>query len=156
MDDVKKHNSMGSGIWVVYKNGVYDVTEFVAQHPGQEKILLAAGGSIEPFWAMYQQHATGFVAKILEGLRIGNIEVRRLVLSLSALACCVYGIMMVKSKCTSAPIVVCSCSVMLHTMVPRIRMIHTLATQSDTLRSSFARPNPSMPKSLQRSLLSSA
>jgi hypothetical protein len=25
---------------------------------------------------MYQQHATGFVAKILEGLRIGNIDVR--------------------------------------------------------------------------------
>jgi cytochrome b involved in lipid metabolism len=30
---------------------VYDVTDFVANHPGgQEKILLAAGGAIEPYW----------------------------------------------------------------------------------------------------------
>ena len=30
---------------------MYDVTEFIANHPGgSEKILMAAGGAIEPYW----------------------------------------------------------------------------------------------------------
>lgn len=50
------HNA---GIWVTYKDGVYDVTKFVEQHPGgTARIMLAAGGAIDPFWAMYQQHNT--------------------------------------------------------------------------------------------------
>lgn len=46
-----------AGIWVTYKDGVYDVTKFVEQHPGgAQRLMLAAGGAIDPFWAMYQQH----------------------------------------------------------------------------------------------------
>ena len=46
-----------AGIWVTYKDGVYDVTRFVEQHPGgAQRLMLAAGGAIDPFWAMYQQH----------------------------------------------------------------------------------------------------
>ncbi len=41
---------------VTFKDGVYDVTDFIAAHPGgASKIMLAAGGSVEPFWALYQQ-----------------------------------------------------------------------------------------------------
>ena len=54
--------------------GVYDVTEFQKNHPGGEKILLAAGGSVEPFWALYAQHKTEEVMEILESLRIGNLD----------------------------------------------------------------------------------
>uniref|UniRef100_A0A0K0D854 Cytochrome b5 heme-binding domain-containing protein n=1 Tax=Angiostrongylus cantonensis TaxID=6313 RepID=A0A0K0D854_ANGCA len=54
--------------------GVYDVTDFVASHPGGDKILLAAGGSVEPFWALYAQHKTKEVMEILEELRIGNLD----------------------------------------------------------------------------------
>lgn len=44
---------------MTYKDGVYDVTKFVEQHPGGlARIMLAAGGAIDPFWAMYQQHNT--------------------------------------------------------------------------------------------------
>ena len=44
---------------MTYKDGVYDVTKFVEQHPGgTARIMLAAGGAIDPFWAMYQQHNT--------------------------------------------------------------------------------------------------
>lgn len=40
-----------SKVWMSYGGYVYDVTEFVANHPGgQQKILLAAGGAIEPYW----------------------------------------------------------------------------------------------------------
>ena len=44
---------------MTYRDGVYDVTEFAAQHPGgMPRLMLAAGGAIDPFWAMYQQHNT--------------------------------------------------------------------------------------------------
>jgi sulfite oxidase len=42
---------------VTYGEGVYDITEFVESHPGgPDKIVLAAGGPLEPYWAMYAQH----------------------------------------------------------------------------------------------------
>lgn len=48
-----------AGIWVTYKDGVYDVTKFVDAHPGgAARLMLAAGGALDPFWAMYQQHNT--------------------------------------------------------------------------------------------------
>ena len=59
---------------IVYFQGVYDVTDFVQSHPGGEKILLAAGGSVEPFWAIYAQHKTAEVMEILEKLRIGSVD----------------------------------------------------------------------------------
>ena len=40
-DDVAKHNSKDSGIWVSYKDGVYDITRFVDSHPGGETQLAA-------------------------------------------------------------------------------------------------------------------
>lgn len=75
IDDVQSHNTVDKGIWVIYKNGVYDITQFINEHPGgKERIILAAGHSIEPFWKMYQQHSTKEVLEILETLRIGNIS----------------------------------------------------------------------------------
>ena len=38
------------------RNGVYDITDFIPLHPGANKLLMAAGGSVEPFWAMYGFH----------------------------------------------------------------------------------------------------
>ncbi|GLC42769.1 hypothetical protein PLESTM_001377800 [Pleodorina starrii] len=44
-------------------------------HPGGvSKIMLAAGGSVEPFWALYQQHRKAEVLQILEPYRIGTLE----------------------------------------------------------------------------------
>jgi hypothetical protein len=35
------------------QDGVYDITEFVTMHPGgAAKIMMAAGGAVDPFWAM--------------------------------------------------------------------------------------------------------
>ena len=35
--------------------------------------MLAAGGAIDPFWAMYAQHQTAEVRKLLETYRIGDL-----------------------------------------------------------------------------------
>uniref|UniRef100_A0A1I7Y8K0 sulfite oxidase n=1 Tax=Steinernema glaseri TaxID=37863 RepID=A0A1I7Y8K0_9BILA len=73
-EEIKKHGKTAKSIWVTFKNGVYDITEFVESHPGGDKILMAAGGSVEPFWALYAQHKTEEVMEILEELRIGNVD----------------------------------------------------------------------------------
>jgi len=75
LDEVAQHNKPGDSVWVYYKHGVYDITEFVESHPGGEKrIQLAAGASIEPFWKIYAQHHSQQVYEILESYRIGNLK----------------------------------------------------------------------------------
>lgn len=75
LEEVRKHSTLWEGrVWVTYKYGVYDITDFLALHPGgPDKISLAAGASIEPYWAVFANHNTDEVREILEGLRIGNI-----------------------------------------------------------------------------------
>lgn len=71
-DDVKKHCDPQTSVWVVFKQGVYDITEFAQMHPGGEIIMKAAGKSIEPFWAMYGVHLQEEVFELLETYRIGR------------------------------------------------------------------------------------
>jgi L-lactate dehydrogenase (cytochrome) len=44
VDEVEKHNSMESGVWVVINNDVYDLTNFLSMHPGGAKIILEYAG----------------------------------------------------------------------------------------------------------------
>jgi len=75
IDEVGEHDSIEKKIWVTYKNGVYDITEFIPLHPGAEKLLMAAGGSVEPFWRMYAVHLNNKVIyEMLEQYRIGNLK----------------------------------------------------------------------------------
>ncbi|KAK7867174.1 hypothetical protein R5R35_008371 [Gryllus longicercus] len=75
LDEVATHASKEDGIWVTFRQGVYDITNFVDQHPGgHEKISMAAGGSVEPFWLLYGVHKTPGVLAILEKYRIGNLS----------------------------------------------------------------------------------
>lgn len=62
-----------SGIWVTFGIGVYDITKFIPEHPGGDKILIGAGSSIDPFWHIYQQHNTSEILNLLEKFRIGNL-----------------------------------------------------------------------------------
>nr|XP_002125613.2 sulfite oxidase-like [Ciona intestinalis] len=72
--EIMKHTTKDNGIWVSYKDGVYDITEFVDSHPGGEKILLASGGPIDPFWNMYAVHKSEEVLEILEQYKIGILS----------------------------------------------------------------------------------
>lgn len=73
--EVSGHYTHENKIWVTYKDGVYDITDFIKVHPGGEsKLMMAAGGAIEPFWEQYSFHKKGEVEKILENYRIGNLD----------------------------------------------------------------------------------
>eukprot|EP00049_Salpingoeca_infusionum_P013216 m.246811 g.246811 ORF g.246811 m.246811 type:complete len:623 (+) comp15387_c0_seq1:179-2047(+) len=73
-DEVARNNDPSTSFWVTWQQGVYDVTEFIEQHPGGDKILLAAGANLEPFWSLYRQHLTPDVQNILEEYRIGSLS----------------------------------------------------------------------------------
>ena len=45
IQEVGKHDSHEKRIWVIFKSGVYDITDFIPLHPGAEKLLMAAGRS---------------------------------------------------------------------------------------------------------------
>lgn len=61
------------GVYVTHLDGVYDVTDFVKYHPGGNKIMLAAGASVDPYWRVYKQHLTENVLEILEDMRVGTL-----------------------------------------------------------------------------------
>ena len=72
--EISAHKGVETGVWVTYRNGVYDITEFLPQHPGgTEKLLLAAGAAVDPYWQVFAQHNSEQVLEILEEYRIGNI-----------------------------------------------------------------------------------
>jgi len=82
VEEVTKHNTRAS-VWVFYQDGVYDITKFVANHPGGvDKIMMAAGGDIAPFWNLYRQHFNSAAPmELLQAMRIGSLnpeDVRRL------------------------------------------------------------------------------
>ncbi|KAJ3254848.1 hypothetical protein HDU77_003910 [Chytriomyces hyalinus] len=72
-DEVRKHTSKEKRVWVTKGDGVYDITDFVDVHPGGERILLAAGYSIDPFWAIFSVHNSAETLELLEEYRIGNL-----------------------------------------------------------------------------------
>ena len=76
-EEVSKHNNSKVGIWTTYKKNVYDITNFVDNHPGgKDKIMLSAGKSIEPYWNIYKQHTNNpdIINDILHPMKIGVLK----------------------------------------------------------------------------------
>ena len=72
-------------VWVTYNRGVYDITDFLKNHPGgHERIMGAAGGDVAPFWQQYQQHYAPHVYAQLAELRIGTLAPGEEVVKLNA------------------------------------------------------------------------
>lgn len=63
-------------VWMSYGGLVYDVTEFIANHPGgAEKIMTAAGSAVEPLWYLYRQHyASDLPMKLMEHMVVGRLR----------------------------------------------------------------------------------
>jgi hypothetical protein len=73
--ELEKHRSVHDRLWISFKRGVYDVTDFAKTHPGGEELIYeVAGHDIERCWATQQQHVQVEVLKVLEQFRIGNLE----------------------------------------------------------------------------------
>ncbi|XP_004647144.1 sulfite oxidase, mitochondrial [Octodon degus] len=74
-EEVSSHSSPETGIWVTLGCEVFDVTEFVDRHPGgPSKLMLAAGGPLEPFWSLYAFHNQPHVRELLAEYKIGELN----------------------------------------------------------------------------------
>eukprot|EP00439_Symbiodinium_sp_Y106_P078541 s258_g17.t1 len=72
--DVQQHDGRTGSVWVTYRDGVYDVTEYLEKHPGGKLILQAAGGPVDEWWKYWaQHHLSPDVAAALEALRVGRL-----------------------------------------------------------------------------------
>ena len=57
------------------RGGIYDATTFAEGHPGgADKLLQAAGGPLEPFWAFYPVHHKPEVLELLAPMLIGKLH----------------------------------------------------------------------------------
>ncbi|KXX81057.1 Sulfite oxidase, mitochondrial [Madurella mycetomatis] len=72
--DIRKHDASSSEPWVTFEDKVYDITDWVAAHPGGDVILRAAGASIEPYWNIFAIHKAPHVREILQQYLIGYID----------------------------------------------------------------------------------
>lgn len=66
--DVSSHNSPDKGLYIIIDNNVYDVTNFVDEHPGGAKILKRVAGknATKQFWKV----GTIFIrCRLLESVR---------------------------------------------------------------------------------------
>ncbi|GAA5829104.1 hypothetical protein JCM5353_005282 [Sporobolomyces roseus] len=78
LEEVEKHKSVEQGVWLVIKDkkeesAVYNVTEFLEDHPGGKKILLNNSGKdvSEQFW---QFHNESILSKIASKYKIGTLS----------------------------------------------------------------------------------
>ncbi|KAK1091706.1 hypothetical protein LTR48_005756 [Friedmanniomyces endolithicus] len=66
LDEIHEHNRTADTYWVFRGDKVYDITDWVPNHPGGEVILRAAGGSLEPYWNIFTIHQKQEVYDVLE------------------------------------------------------------------------------------------
>ena len=79
LDEVKQHGRNSDRKWVIRGTRVFDITDWIAAHPGGPVIIRAVGGSIDPYWDIFTIHRTPDVYDILEEYFIGDIDPRDLV-----------------------------------------------------------------------------
>ena len=75
LSEVQKHNTIND-LWTIYKNNVYDITDYVSKHPGGSTILNCAGKDIEEVWNSmgYGWHANSSrIINRLESYKIGKL-----------------------------------------------------------------------------------
>ncbi|KAH3825775.1 uncharacterized protein LOC127881413 [Dreissena polymorpha] len=73
--EVKNHVTEKSGVWITYKCGVYDVSNYLDGHVGgRKKILGTAGSDIGPCFDHIRAHKKENAIEALESMRIGNVQ----------------------------------------------------------------------------------
>ena len=75
ISEVAQHNKLDD-LWTIYKNNVYNISDYVKNHPGGNIILNSAGKDIESVWSSmgYGWHANSErIINKLESYKIGTL-----------------------------------------------------------------------------------
>ncbi|KAK4982215.1 hypothetical protein LTR66_009406 [Elasticomyces elasticus] len=72
-NEVKEHNTVENGLYIIIDNGVYELAGFVDEHPGGAKILKRVGGkdASKQFW---KYHNESVMKKYQSRLKIGELK----------------------------------------------------------------------------------
>lgn len=70
--EVLKHNNRDD-CWIIIKNKVYDLTDFVKSHPGGENILLARAGEDATSFFISKHGRNKYVTNVLKRYKIGEL-----------------------------------------------------------------------------------
>src|SRR5688572_33297427 len=73
-DEVAQHNTESS-IWIIVHDKVYDVTNFLSEHPGGKKVLLKVAGT-DATQQFDNFHALSILEKYSSQLQIGELGVQ--------------------------------------------------------------------------------
>ena len=79
LSEISCHDKDSERPWVIRGTKVYDITDWMASHPGGNLILRAAGGSVESYFDMFSIHKKQVVYDILDGFLIGHVDPQDLV-----------------------------------------------------------------------------
>ncbi|ODM20521.1 putative cytochrome b5 [Aspergillus cristatus] len=71
--DVASHNSPDKGLYIIIDSNVFDVTNFVDEHPGGAKILKRVAGkdASKQFW---KYHNENVLKKYTPKLKVGEVK----------------------------------------------------------------------------------
>jgi cytochrome b involved in lipid metabolism len=71
MGEVSKHNTKDD-IWLVIHNDVYDITDFIDEHPGGKSMLVTVGGKDATEY-FEELHNPRILQEVAENYKIGTI-----------------------------------------------------------------------------------
>ncbi|BCR89118.1 cytochrome b5-like heme/steroid binding domain-containing protein [Aspergillus chevalieri] len=71
--DVASHNSPDKGLYIIIDSNVFDVTNFIDEHPGGAKILKRVAGkdASKQFW---KYHNENVLKKYTPKLKVGEVK----------------------------------------------------------------------------------
>lgn len=78
MSEVREHGAKAEHRWIIKGTRVYDITDWIPNHPGGEVILRAVGGVIDAYWDIFSIHKKPEVYDILDQYYIGDLDPRDL------------------------------------------------------------------------------
>ncbi|KAI0395447.1 putative cytochrome b5 protein [Xylariaceae sp. FL0594] len=70
--EVSEHKDEQNGMYIIVDSGVYDITNFLDEHPGGAKILkrMAGKNATKQFW---KYHGKNVLQKYGEKLKVGEL-----------------------------------------------------------------------------------
>lgn len=72
INQVQKHNKKNDA-WVIYKNNVYDITDWIPKHPGGNIILKGIGKKIDKLFITFHNHSDN-AKDIMKQYKIGILK----------------------------------------------------------------------------------
>lgn len=84
LEEVRKHNTEAS-LWIVVDNLVYDVTKFLAMHPGGKDPMMRVAGTdaTKNFYALHRAEVLDKYARLVIGEVHTLKQTKKLTISLS-------------------------------------------------------------------------